>query len=32
LQFDANVLHVHVEFDELFMTWGGTMPPLGSEF
>lgn len=32
LQFAANVLHVHIEFDEFFVTWGGTMPPLGSEF
>jgi hypothetical protein len=32
LRFGDTVLHVHVEFDELYVTWGGDMPPFGSEY
>lgn len=31
LRFGDAVIHVHVEVDELYLTWGREMPPFGSE-
>lgn len=31
LRFGDAVVHIHVEFDELWLSWGGAMPPRGCE-